>query len=56
MEGALADYDPVTIASLEANDPRHVLVNLAGPAALLVARVHKLGEPATCSGCSRQHP
>ena len=44
VEGALVDHDPGMIASLEATDARHVLVNVAGPAALLVAKAHKLGE------------
>ena len=44
VEGALVDHDPVEIASLETNDTRRVLVNVAGPAAMLVAKVHKLGE------------
>lgn len=44
VEGALIDHDPIEIASLEPNDGRRMIVNVAGPAALLVAKVHKLGE------------
>ena len=44
VEGALVDHKPIEIASLEAGDSRRVIVNVAGPAALLVAKVHKLGE------------
>ncbi len=44
VEGALVDHDPIEIASLETGDTRRMIVNVAGPAALLVAKVHKLGE------------
>ena len=44
VEGALVDHDPIEIASLESSDSRRIIVNVAGPAALLVAKVHKLGE------------
>ncbi|MCC5953642.1 MAG: hypothetical protein JJU45_16235 [Acidimicrobiia bacterium] len=44
VEGALVDHDPVAIAALEDADPRHVVANVAGPAALVVAKAHKLGE------------
>lgn len=44
VEGALVDHEPIEIASLEASDSRRMIVNVAGPAALLVAKVHKLGE------------
>ena len=44
IEGALVDRDPIEIAALDSSDARRVLVNVAGPAALLVAKVHKLGE------------
>ncbi len=44
VEGALVDHDPIEIASLETSDSRRMVVNVAGPAALLVAKVHKLGE------------
>lgn len=44
VEGALVDRDPLEITALEHSDDRRVLVNVAGPAALLVAKAHKLGE------------
>lgn len=44
VEGALVDHDPIVIDSFEAIDRRQVRVNVAGPAALLVAKAHKLGE------------
>ena len=44
VEGALVDHDPIEIASLETSDSRRMIINVAGPAALLVAKVHKLGE------------
>lgn len=44
VEGALVDHDPIEIAALESTDPRRVVVEVAGPAALLVAKAFKLGE------------
>ncbi len=44
VEGAVVDFDPFEITSLEGSDERRVVVNVAGPAALVVAKVHKLGE------------
>ena len=67
VEGALVDHEPIEIASLETGDARRMIVNVAGPAALLVAKVHKLGERlathtgsstrtrVTCSVCWRLH-
>lgn len=44
LEGAVVDNGPIDLASMEVGDARHVTVNVAGPAALLVAKSHKLGE------------
>ncbi len=44
VEGAIVDFDPFEITSLEDDDIRRVVVNIAGPAALLVAKAFKLGE------------
>ncbi len=44
VEGAVVDFDPFEITSLEDGDDRRVVVNVAGAAALLVAKTHKLGE------------
>jgi hypothetical protein len=44
VEGALVDHDPIEITALETTDPRRVTVEVAGPAALLVAKAFKLGE------------
>ena len=44
VEGALVDHDLIAIASLEATDPRRLVVKVAGPAALLVTKAYKLGE------------
>lgn len=43
LEAALVDYAPMVVKSL-ADDGRSAIVNVAGPAALLVAKLHKLGE------------
>ncbi len=44
VAGAIVDFDPFRITSLDANDNRVSVVNVAGPAALLVSKAHKLGE------------
>lgn len=44
VEGAVVDFDSLEITSLEPGDGRRVVVNVAGPAALLVAKAYKLGE------------
>ncbi len=44
VAGAIVDFDSYEISSFEADDNRTVVVNVAGPAALLVAKAHKLGE------------
>jgi hypothetical protein len=46
IEGALVDHKPTPITALEANDPRQFVIGVAGPAALLVAKVHKVAERA----------
>ena len=44
LEAAVIDHAPMTIAALEPSDTRTIEMNVAGPAALLVAKLHKLGE------------
>jgi Nucleotidyltransferase len=44
LEGALIDNEVKLIVALEAHDPRHFEIAVAGPAALLVAKLWKLGE------------
>jgi hypothetical protein len=46
LEGALVDRDRMTIAALDPNDDRSVSMLVAGPAALLVAKTHKIAERA----------
>ncbi len=43
LEGALVDNDIGTIRALDA-DPRSFTIRVAGPAALIVAKVHKIAE------------
>ena len=47
VEGALVDRDPLLIEALDAQDQRRLAVNVAGAAALVVAKAHKLGERLT---------
>jgi hypothetical protein len=42
LEGAMVDHDLIEIAALAGSDPRRFTVRVAGPAALIVAKVHKL--------------
>jgi len=42
LEAALVDRDVVTLAALDPTDPRRMQLAVAGPAALLVAKVHKM--------------
>jgi hypothetical protein len=42
LEGALVDRDFMTVGSLEAEDARSWAIEVAGPAALLVAKVYKI--------------
>jgi hypothetical protein len=44
VEATLVDFGPIEIASFEQSDTRSVVVNVAGEAALLVAKLHKLGD------------
>lgn len=44
LEGAIVDVDDMRLEALEASDIRSVEVRVAGPAALLVAKVHKIND------------
>lgn len=44
LEAAVVDHSLMTIRALAAGDDRAVEARVAGPAALLVAKLHKLGE------------
>lgn len=44
LEGALVDHGPVEISAIDPSDNRSVVVNVAGEAAMLVAKLHKLGD------------
>ncbi len=44
LEGALVSRRPMTLAALEPRDSRTYEINVAGPAALLVAKIHKLAD------------
>lgn len=43
LEAATIDQSPMSVGSLD-DDGRSAVINVAGPAALLVAKLHKLGE------------
>jgi Nucleotidyltransferase len=44
LEAAVVDHSPMTIAALDPTDLRQATINVAGPAALLISKLHKLGE------------
>ena len=44
LEAALVNRSPMTITSLDPADKRAITVDVAGPTALLVAKLHKIGE------------
>lgn len=44
LEAALVDHAPMSITSLSPQDGRRFRAKVAGPAALLVAKLHKVGE------------
>ena len=44
IEGCLVDYDEMTIGALDVKDARRFRLRVAGPGALLIAKVHKLGD------------
>lgn len=44
LEGALVDFDEMEVPALDPKDDRVRRAKVAGPAALLVAKLHKLGE------------
>jgi hypothetical protein len=44
LEGAAVDSDPMRITGLAPGDDRTAVIRVAGPAALLVAKVHKVAE------------
>jgi len=52
LEATLVDNEPMEITALAADDERLCQIAVAGPAALLVAKLHKLGEREEASGRS----
>lgn len=44
IEGALVDHAPMIIPALDADDEREHQLNVAGPMALLVAKLHKVAD------------
>lgn len=44
LDGALVDSDTMSLAALEEDDARAFDIRVAGPAALLIAKVHKINE------------
>lgn len=53
LEGALIDHAPQTLPSLDVNDSRAFELRVAGPAALLVAKLHKIAERSQEPGTRR---
>lgn len=56
LEGALVSHARRKISSLKADAGRSCVLNVAGPAALLVSKVHKIGERLTDPDARRRDP
>ncbi|MBE1603173.1 GSU2403 family nucleotidyltransferase fold protein [Actinopolymorpha pittospori] len=50
LEAAVVDYTPMQIKALDPSDTRVVRAHVAGPAALLIAKLHKVGERTDTEG------
>lgn len=50
LEAAVIDHAPVVVRAFEPHDDRAITVNVAGPAALIVAKLHKLGDRRSTPG------
>lgn len=44
LEAAIVDHSPMTIAALDPDDDRSIIVEVAGLAAMLVAKAHKISD------------
>jgi len=55
LEAVLVDHSPVLIAALDPNDHRTITSEVAGPAALLVSKAHKLHDRVASTKASRLH-
>lgn len=53
LEAALVDHDQMVIQSLDSTDSRYFRIEVAGPAGLLVAKIHKIVERAAEPGTAR---
>ncbi len=56
LEGALVSHSQRTIDSLIPDSPRSCVLKVAGPAALLVAKVHKIAERLDANNPNRRNP
>ena len=50
LEGALVDKDAMDLAALDVADSRRYRIDIAGPAALIVAKIHKIHDRLSSSG------
>ncbi len=53
LEAAIVDYEVMSVSSLATDDERRFEVHVAGRAALLIAKLHKIGERASDTNPSR---
>lgn len=53
LEAVAVDHGPMTIPSLDPASARHVQMSVAGPGALLISKLYKLGERAAENGQRR---
>ncbi len=55
LEAALVDFGPMEVTALEPEDGRRIVANVAGEAALLIAKLHKLQDRTTSGNGNRLH-
>jgi hypothetical protein len=55
LEAALIDHSPMTVTTLDPQDSRSIQAEVAGSAALLVAKLHKLDDRVASDRASRIH-
>jgi hypothetical protein len=55
LEAALVDHTAISVSALDPSDPRHVDAQVAGVAALLIAKAHKLQDRLESDDGARAH-
>jgi hypothetical protein len=56
LEATLVDCSPMELSALDPQDERKVMIKVAGPTALLIAKLHKIGERVEAGNLNRVKP